>query len=523
MEHSATLYFRKGLGSQSVVIAGMAPWMLHCMVALMAALTFLLNTSRVESLAPTQIEGLLELQKMLETPSATSSWSNTTNFCSLPQAANLNLTCAGETLTYLRIVGDKIAVSAKEKQNGQHYLSGAQLGGNKSLSSAFSINALIDTMIVSFPDLQGVELVAVGMWGAVPATLGQMKSLKIFNASSNLLTGNVPKELTNLTGIKTLALDNNAISGPFPYFLSSVPSMDTLILNDNFLSGAFNDSISYFWKLKVLLLSNNLLTGSLPSSMTSLQNLQVLSLAHNRLAGMIPNLETLTNLTSLNIGGNSFGPGFPSLGVQMVTLQIGQNCFTGSIPPSMKNFEALKNLDVSGNAFVGMMPFFLFALPRISSLNLARNRFSGTLPSNFTLGKSLSYVDVSGNFLYGKVPVAFLSPGKNVYLNYQGNCMSSSNQKQGTQYYCTVTAARLGIINLHHNHLFAIIAAAVGGGVGVTVALCAFVFVLIKKSCGSDKDSIDGREDHSFANSLGIPSELLFNASMSSSIFFSIS
>lgn len=481
----------------------------HCLLLALLSLVFFYTTF-VEGLDGNQVKGLLGLQKLLERPSATANWFNNTNFCSLPPSPSLNISCSGENLTYLRIVGNKSSSSyIMEKPN--HSSGGGSVGNNRSLSSSFSVNTLVDTLL-TFPELRGIELVSMGMWGHLPDKLGQLKNLQVLNMSSNLFTGAIPRSLSNLAALKTLALDNNALNGSFPYWLSSVPTIETVTLSNNRLSGDFNDTISYFWNLKILSLSNNLFEGSLPGSMTSLQNLVLLSLAHNLFAGPIPNLDNLVNLQNLNLGGNKFGPDFPLLASQLVSVHMGQNHLTGPVPSFFKDFLVLQALDLSANALTGT-PDFLFGLPNISSMSLARNHFTGTLPVNISLSNSLYFLDVSNNFFSGVPPLVFLNP-KNVTLHFQNNCMATNQQKQQTTDGCIAAEARLGILKLHNRRRIVIIAAAVGGGLGLALAVSVLIIVLCTRR-GSEKSSVAAPEDlhHSFASTNGVPSELLFNAS----------
>ncbi|KAG0585502.1 hypothetical protein KC19_2G017100 [Ceratodon purpureus] len=467
----------------------------------------------VAALPDAQVEALLALQELLDHPSATMNWTKETKFCNLASTPHLSVVCsAPETLTDLRIVGDKSAATVREKLN-QSSTKGGFLSSQKSLPSSFNVTTLVNTLL-AFPELRNVELVSLGMWGALPEQLSQLSHLQVMNMSSNLFTGALPKTLHALTELRVLAMDQNAITGSFPFWLSTVPTLETLSLSSNSLSGELNDSISNFKNLKSLVVSNNLFSGKIPSSISSLLNLQLLSLAHNHFTGVVPNLENLKSLKSLNLGGNSLGPGFPSLGAQIASVYVGQNRLSGPLPGYLKGFVELQNLDVSGNALVGTPPPYLFNLPRIQSLNLARNHFSGGLPLNLTLSKSLSLVDISGNFFTGHPPVAFLSSTRNVSVHFQGNCMETLKQKQGSEEYCTVTASKLGIrdVQIIRSHLVLIIAVAAAGGLCLSVLLCVVVY-LISRRCRGDKDrSVAAPEDGNFGSFRGIPSELLSNA-----------
>ncbi|XP_024019525.1 probable inactive receptor kinase At5g67200 [Morus notabilis] len=119
-----------------------------------------------------------------------------------------------------------------------------------------------------------------------------------------------------------------------------------------------------------------------PDSLTRLDQLRVLSLNNNSLSGPIPDLSPLVNLKSLFLDRNSF---------------------SGAFPPSILTLHRLLTLDLSFNNFSGPIPAGITALDRLNSLRLQWNRFNGTLPP---LNQSLLFVfNVSRNNLTGAVPV----------------------------------------------------------------------------------------------------------------------
>ncbi|KFK28413.1 hypothetical protein AALP_AA8G511600 [Arabis alpina] len=119
-----------------------------------------------------------------------------------------------------------------------------------------------------------------------------------------------------------------------------------------------------------------------PSTLSHLDQLRVLSLENNSLFGPIPDLSSLVNLKS---------------------LFLHRNQFSGTFPPSILSLHRLMILSLSYNNFSGQIPSQINALDRLTSLNLEFNRFNGSLPS---LNQSfLSFFNVSGNNLTGLIPV----------------------------------------------------------------------------------------------------------------------
>lgn len=118
-----------------------------------------------------------------------------------------------------------------------------------------------------------------------------------------------------------------------------------------------------------------------PNTLTRLDQLRVLSLHNNSLTGPIPDLSSLINLKSLSLS---------------------RNFFSGAFPLSILSLHRLTILDLSYNNLTGLIPVNLTALDRLYSLKLEWNQFSGTVPP---LNQPFLVVfNVSGNNLTGQVP-----------------------------------------------------------------------------------------------------------------------
>ncbi|KAL0377686.1 UNVERIFIED_CONTAM: putative inactive receptor kinase [Sesamum radiatum] len=125
------------------------------------------------------------------------------------------------------------------------------------------------------------------------------------------------------------------------------------------------------------------LRGTVPAATLSrLDQLRVLSLQNNSLLGPLPDLSPLINLK---------------------TVFLDHNYFSGTFPLSILSLHRLLLLDLSHNNFTGFLPENLTALDRLAYLRLDSNRFSGPIPPlNQTL---LEVFNVSNNNLTGPVPV----------------------------------------------------------------------------------------------------------------------
>ncbi|XWS69510.1 hypothetical protein CRYUN_Cryun04dG0184800 [Craigia yunnanensis] len=125
------------------------------------------------------------------------------------------------------------------------------------------------------------------------------------------------------------------------------------------------------------------LTGTLDEeSLDQLDQLRVLSLKGNSLSGQIPDLSGLVNLKSLYLNDNNF---------------------TGEFPESVSGLHRLKIIVLSGNQISSHIPPSLLELKRLYTLYLQDNNLKGTIPPlNPT---SLRFFNVSNNQLYGQIPV----------------------------------------------------------------------------------------------------------------------
>lgn len=120
-----------------------------------------------------------------------------------------------------------------------------------------------------------------------------------------------------------------------------------------------------------------------PGTLSRLSDLRVLSLKSNALHGPIPDLSDLVNLKSLYLANNRF---------------------SGPFPTSLASLQRLRSIDLSGNRLSGTLPPGIEAtLPHLTLLRLDANHFNGTLPA--WNQSELKVLNVSYNDFSGPVPV----------------------------------------------------------------------------------------------------------------------
>ncbi|XP_054820053.1 probable inactive leucine-rich repeat receptor-like protein kinase At3g03770 isoform X2 [Prosopis cineraria] len=405
---------------------------------LLIFVTLLLSINHSEQLQSSMPQTLLRIKRLLNFPSALSSWNSSTDFCSPDSDSSLTVVCYEDAITQLHIIGERIA---------------------SPLPKNFSIDSFVATL-ARLPHLKVLTLVSLGIWGPLPGKIARLSSLEIVNMSSNFLYGVIPQELSLLSNLQTLILDDNKFSGELPDWLDSLPA------------------------LTVLSLKNNLFNGSVPDSLGSLENLRILSLSHNHFYGVVPDLRHLTNLQVLELDDNAFGPLFPRLGAKLVALVLRNNMFRSSVPAEVTKFYQLERFDISSNSFVGPFHPALLSLPSITYLNISRNQLTGMLFENLTCSSELQVVDLSSNLLTGSLPGCLESKSNNKTVLYARNCLQDMNQNQHLLPFCHTEALAVGILpesKKRKDQSKVGLSLGIVGGILGGVALLALVFFIIRR------------------------------------------
>ncbi|XVF46388.1 hypothetical protein PTKIN_Ptkin03bG0022800 [Pterospermum kingtungense] len=165
-----------------------------------------------------------------------------------------------------------------------------------------------------------------------------------------------------------------------------------------------------------------------------LKMLRNLSISSNQWTGTISNIGSIVSLEFLDLSSNAFHGVIPSGIVNLknlVLLNLSSNNFEGTFPSGFSNLKRLKYLDFRSNRFSGDIMNLLSQLENVVHLDLSCNELSGSL--DLGLGSSsfvplIQYFNVSRNLLVGEL---FAHDGMS-YFDSLEVFDASNNQLVGT-------------------------------------------------------------------------------------------
>ncbi|KZV42076.1 putative inactive leucine-rich repeat receptor-like protein kinase [Dorcoceras hygrometricum] len=441
-------------------------------------LSWIFFTSSTFQLESYETQVLLQLRKHLEYPTFLNVWENFNgdlcNFASPPQ---MSIKCENDSVTELRIMGDKPAKVGE--------FNGFAIP-NQTLSQGFSIDSFVVTL-TRLLSLRVVSLVSLGIWGPLPDKLYRLNSLEVLDLSSNFIFGSIPPRMSRLVNLQTFTLDGNFFNDTVPEWLDSLTNLSRLSLK------------------------NNRLKGPLPSSVSKLTTLSELVLSHNLLSGKLPDLTGLSNLQLLDLRENNFDSELPVVPAGLANVFLSNNSFSGLIHEQFGTLSELQHLDLSKNFLSGTPPATLFSLPNISYLNLSSNILGGSLQEDLKCGEALSLVDLSDNRFMGLLP-SCLSTADNRVVKISGNCFSIGSRNQHPAAYCKEMDKRKTKSTVKE---IALLVGVIGGVVIIVLTFLAVGLLCFCKRQGREQGTVG---QHIPAKAVqddppsGISPELLVNA-----------
>ncbi|KAH7839413.1 hypothetical protein Vadar_003852 [Vaccinium darrowii] len=223
----------------------------------------------------------------------------------------------------------------------------------------------------------------------------------------------------NLPLLEHLDLSGCQLPNPVPLAIPLNSSLSLVTFVD--LSSNFLSSFVYSWLVNLsgslvdVNLQVNLLNGSIPDAFGKMISLVHLNLASNEFTGGIPkSFNNLSSLQSLDMTGNN------------LTEQLDE--FLDKLSGSKKSLQILK---LGGNQFCGTLSDFTSMLPNFTvfpslvTLDLRNNSFNGTIDKSVGLLSRLKYLDISWNSLEGIISEAHFSNLSSLkYLDFSFNSLA---------------------------------------------------------------------------------------------------
>ncbi|KAL6888500.1 hypothetical protein ACP4OV_009526 [Aristida adscensionis] len=236
-----------------------------------------------------------------------------------------------------------------------------------------------------------------------------VRPLQVLNISSNLFTGEFPSTTWQvMRNLVALNASNNSFTGQIPTsFCVSAASLHVLELSYNKFSGSVPPGLGNCSKMTYLSVGNNKLSGTLPDDLVNITLLEHISFPNNQLEGSISSISRLTNLVTLDLGGNGFGGNIPdSIGELHILeeLHLNSNNMSGELPSTLSNCKNLITIDLKNNNFSGELTKVNFSnLPNLKTLDLVWNNFTGIIPESIYSCSNLTALRLSANKFHGQL------------------------------------------------------------------------------------------------------------------------
>uniref|UniRef100_J3L9N4 non-specific serine/threonine protein kinase n=1 Tax=Oryza brachyantha TaxID=4533 RepID=J3L9N4_ORYBR len=305
---------------------------------------------------------------------------------------------------------------------------------------------IINVNFSNLPNLKTLDLLWNNFSGKIPETIYSCSNLTALRLSLNKFHGQLSKGLGNLKSLSFLSLGYNNLTNITNalQILRMSSNLTTLLIGNNFMNERIpdDDSIDGFKNLQILDLSGCSFSGKIPRWLSKLTRLEMLDLDSNRLTGSIPDwISSLNFLFYLELSNNSLTGEIPLALLEMPMLRsnraaaqlehgafqlpiyiaesllqyrkasafpkvlnLGNNNFTGLIPPAIGQLKALLSLNLSFNKLYGDIPQSICNLTDLLLLDLSSNNLTGTIPVALNNLNFLTKFNISYNELEGPIP-----------------------------------------------------------------------------------------------------------------------
>jgi Leucine-rich repeat (LRR) protein len=226
--------------------------------------------------------------------------------------------------------------------------------------------------------------------------------------AQNTFFGELPLSMASMTNLAILAIDDNALTGTLDV-LQNLASLQAVYLERNAFTGTIDESfLESADQLTQLDASDNLFIGEVPVHLLGLPTLRILDFNGNELTLFPDNIPGTANFLRL--------------------LALHDNPFTGRVPSSIGNLQALTHLDLTLTTFSGSMPEFIgTSLTNLSYLFLAYTEFDpGPIPDSFRQLTNLVDLSLKESSRTGPIPNWISDLDSLILLDLHANDLSGT-------------------------------------------------------------------------------------------------
>ncbi|KAL5095913.1 hypothetical protein RYX36_000240 [Vicia faba] len=263
--------------------------------------------------------------------------------------------------------------------------------------------------------------------GTLPVSLirnlAEGGNLISFNVSNNSFTGHIPVSnfcvgIDKSSSLRFLDFSSNDFDGAIQTGLGACSKFVRFRAGFNLLSGNIPIDVYDVVSLIEMSLPLNKIDGTIGDGIVNLANLTVLELYSNLLTGSIPkDIGKLLKLEKIASSCQQFD--------WLATLDLGNNRFTGVLPPTLYDCKSLAALRLASNQIEGQVSFEILGLESLSFLSMSDNKLKNITGALRILTglKKLSTLMLSKNFYYEVMPNMIEPDGfRNIQVLGLGGC-----------------------------------------------------------------------------------------------------